>query len=91
MPNDVLRREIIIAAVVFAFGFFILPLATYWVGRELVGTYSTDTSTGALTLAESIWVDLLRFKLGAWVLVLAPYGVVQLLRLARRVWRAAPL
>jgi len=91
MPNDTVRREIVIAAVVFAFGFFVLPLAIYWVGRELVGTYSTDATAGAMTLAESIWADLLRFRLSAWVLVLAPYGVVQLLRLARRLWRAAPL
>jgi hypothetical protein len=91
MPNDALRREIIIGAVSFALGFFVLPLAIYWVGRELIGPYSTDASTGALTLAESIWADLLRFRLTAWVLVLAPYGMVQLLRLARRLWRASPL
>ena len=89
MPNDVLRRELIIAAVVFAFGFFVLPLAIYWVGRELVGGYSPEA--GGMPLAESIWADLLHFRLAAWVLVLAPYGVVQLLRLARRLWRAAPL
>ncbi len=91
MPNDTLRREIIIAAVLFAFGFFVLPLAIYWVGRELIGNYSTDASAGALAFAESIWADLLRFRLAAWVLVLAPYGLVQLLRLTRRLWRAAPL
>ena len=49
MPNDTLRREIVIAAAVFAFGFFVLPLAIYWVGRELIGTYSTDPAAGALT------------------------------------------
>jgi hypothetical protein len=91
MPNDTLRREIIIAAVSFAFGFFVLPLAIYWVGRELIGNYSTDASAGAFTLTESVWADLLSFRLAAWVLVLAPYGLVQLLRLTRRLWRAAPL
>ena len=70
---------------------FVLPLAIYWVGREMIGSYSTDASAGALTLAESIWADLLRFRLAAWVLVLAPYASVQLLRLTRRLWRAAPL
>ena len=91
MPNDALRREIVIAAVLFAFGFFILPLAIYWVGRELIGTYSTDASAGAITFAESIWADLLRFRLAAWVLVLAPYGMAQLLRLAYRLWRVQAL
>ena len=91
MPNDTLRREIIIGAVLFAFGFFVLPLAIYWVGREMIGNYSADASAGALTLAESIWADLLRFRLAAWVLVLAPYAAVQLLRFTRRLWRAAPL
>jgi hypothetical protein len=91
MPNDTLRREITIAAMLFALGFFVLPLAIYWVGRELIGNYSTDASAGAFTLAESIWADLLHFRLAAWVLVLAPYGLVQLLRLTRRLWRAAPL
>ena len=91
MTNDTLRREIIIGAVLFACGFFVLPLAIYWVGRELIGSYSTDPTAGAFTLAESIWSDLLRLRVAAWVLVLTPYGVVQLLRLARRVWRTAPL
>lgn len=91
MQNEKLRREIIIAGISFAFGFFILPLAIYWVGRELIGPYSTDSAAGALSLAESIWSDLLTFRLAAWALVLAPYGLVQLLRLARRTWRAAPL
>ena len=91
MPNDTLRREIIIAAVLFAFGFFVLPLAIYWVGHELIGNYSTDASAGAFALAERIWADVLRFRLPAWVLVLAPYALVQLLRLTRRLWLVAPL
>lgn len=91
MPTDPVRREIVIAAVAFAVGFFILPLAIYWVGRELVGTYSTDPSEGALALAESIWSDLMRLRWSAWLLVLSPYAVAQLLRFTRRLWRPAPL
>lgn len=91
MQNERLRREIVIGGVLFAFGFFILPLAIYWVGRELIGPYSTDPAAGAFALAESIWSDLLGLRPAAWALVLAPYGLVQLLRLARRAWRAAPL
>ncbi|MEO8467395.1 MAG: hypothetical protein ABI640_18885 [Gammaproteobacteria bacterium] len=91
MPTDTLRREIIIGAVCFALGFFILPLAIYWVGHELIGNYSPDASAGALALAESIWADVLHFRLAAWVLVLAPYALVLLLRFTRSLWRAAPL
>ena len=75
----------------FAVGFFVLPLAIYSVGRELVGTYSADGSAGALHLAESIWLDLLRLRWTAWLLLLAPYGVVQVLRFTRRLWRTARL
>jgi len=91
MPNDILRREIIIGAVCFALGFFMLPFAIYWVGHALIGSYSADGSAGALALAESIWVDLLQFRLAAWVLVLAPYALAQLFRFTRRLWLAAPL
>jgi hypothetical protein len=89
MQNDLLRRELIIGAALFAFGFFVLPLAIYWVGQELIGDYAADA--GAFTLAESIWADLLSFRLAAWLLVLSPYCAVQLLRLARRCWRAKAL
>jgi hypothetical protein len=91
MPTDPLRREIVIAAVSFAVGFFVLPLAIYWVGHGLIGNYSTDASAGAFTLAESIWADALHLRWAACLVVLAPYGVVQLLRFARRAWRPAPL
>ena len=89
MPNDTLRREVIIAAIGFAFGVFILPLAIYTVGRELIGPYSSDANAGALALAESIWNDMLHLRLAAWVLALAPYGVAQLVRLTYRLWRSA--
>jgi hypothetical protein len=84
--NDLLRRELIIVAVLFAFGFFALPFAIYGVGQKMIGDYAPDA--GAWALTESIWSDLLSLKLSAWLLVLSPYGVVQLLRLGRRIWRA---
>jgi hypothetical protein len=84
--NDALKRELILIAALFAFGFFVLPLAIYWVGQEMIGDYAPDAGVWALT--ESIWSDLLSFRLAAWLLVLSPYGIVQLVRLARRCWRA---
>jgi hypothetical protein len=89
MQHDLFKRELIIGAALFAFGFFVLPLAIYWVGQKLIGDYAPDA--GALTLAESIWADLLSFRLAAWLLVLSPYCVVQLIRLARRCWHPKTL
>ena len=66
MHNEVLKREVIIGAALFAFGFFVLPLAIYWVGRELIGEYAPDA--GVWTLMESIWADLLSFRLAAWLI-----------------------
>lgn len=80
------RRELIIAATLFAFGVFVLPLAIYWVGQNIMGEYAADT--GVLGLAEHIWTDLLTLSPAAWLLVLSPYVVVQLGRAIRTWWRA---
>lgn len=83
--RDPWRREILIAALMLAFGFFVLPVAIYAVGVRVIGAYGADG--GLLDLAERIWADLLALAPAAWVLVLAPYVAVQALRLARRLWR----
>lgn len=88
MPNETLKRELLIAVVVLALGFFALPFLIYWVGRELIGDYAAG---GGMALAESIWTDLLHLQPAAWALLLCPYGIVQLARLAWRLWRTAPL
>ncbi len=79
------KRELVIAAVLFGFGLLALPFAIYWVGSQLIGEYSPDASP--LTLAEQIWTNLLQLEPFAWVLVVSPYVVLQLVRLVRRVWR----
>jgi hypothetical protein len=89
MPNDVWKRELTIAAVLFAFGFFVLPLAIYWIGGQFIGQY--EPGSGALTLADRFWSDLLRLNPLAWLLVLSPYLVVQLARIVRRTWRTRTL
>jgi hypothetical protein len=85
MPTNPWKRELVIAAVLFGFGFLALPFAIYWVGTELIGEYAPEANV--LTLAERIWTDLLRLEPVAWLLVLSPYAVLQLMRLTRRVWR----
>lgn len=79
------RRELVMAAAGFGVGLFVLPLAIYAVGKQIFGDYSPDG--GVMTLAEHIWSDLLVFEPSAWILVLSPYLVLQLGRVARRLWR----
>lgn len=77
-----LRRELTIAAAAFAVGFFVLPPAIYWLGQRVLGNYAPGA--GMLDLADQIWGDLLQLAPAAWLLVLSPYLLVQLLRLLRR-------
>jgi len=83
------KREVAIAAGMLAVGLFVLPLAIYAVGRQLIGEYSTDS--GALALAEHVWTDFLSLRPTAWILVLCPYVTIQLGRYVRRVWRPKEL
>jgi len=89
MTDTTWKRELTIAASMLAFGLFILPLAIYLVGTKVVGEYGPDS--GLLDLAEHIWTDFLSLRATAWILVLGPYVVVQLLRYVRRVWRPKQL
>ena len=66
-----------------------LPFAVYVVGQQMLGDYATDS--GAMALAESVWLDLLALRWWAWLLVLSPYVTVQLARAVRRVWRPKSL
>ena len=77
------RREAAIAAGSVVFGLIALPFAVYVVGQRLLG----DHDPGPLGLAEAIWRDFLSLRLPAWILVLCPYIMIQLVRFARRVWR----
>jgi hypothetical protein len=79
------KREVAIAAGLLAFGLIVLPFAVYLVGQRVLGEYGEGD--GALALAESIWRDLLAFRLAAWLLVLSPYLTIQLARGVRRIWR----
>ncbi|HEX5047707.1 MAG TPA: hypothetical protein VFX89_11345 [Gammaproteobacteria bacterium] len=80
------RRELTIAAVAFAVGFFVLPLAIYWLGQRVLGNYAPGA--GVLDLADQIWGDLLALAPAAWLLVLSPYLLLQLFRLLRRLLTA---
>ena len=80
-----IKRELVLAGSLLGLGFFVLPGAVYLVGQTVVGEYPADG--GMLALAVDIWADMFRGNPLALVLVLSPYGIVQLLRLSRRLWR----
>jgi len=79
------KRELVLAGSLVGFGIFVLPGAVYVVGQTVVGEYPADG--GVLALAADIWLNTVRGNPLALVLVFGPYGVVQLLRLSRRLWR----
>jgi hypothetical protein len=79
------QHEVAIAAGSLAFGLLALPFAIYIVGQRVLGEYGDGL--GPLSLAESIWRDLLSLRLPAWILVLSPYLTIQLARGVRRIWR----
>ena len=80
-----IKRELVLAGSLLGLGFFVLPGAVYVVGQTVVGEYPADG--GVLALTVNIWADMVRGNPLALVLVLSPYGIIQLLRLSRRLWR----
>jgi hypothetical protein len=88
LQRSSIKREIAIAAALFAAGLVLLPPAIYWFGRQVAGEYA---GAGPLALADQIWSDLLQLEPAAWVLVLSPFVLVQLVRLIRRTWRSRPV
>jgi hypothetical protein len=75
-----IRKELILAAGLLGAGLLVLPAAVYWVGQQIVGDYEGES--GLAGLIGQIWTDFVTFAPGAWVLVLSPYAIVSLLRIA---------
>jgi len=86
MQSRTIKREIAIAAALFAAGLLVLPFAIYWVGRQIAGDYAGGG--GPLALADQIWADFMQLEPAPWLLVLSPYLLLQLVRLIGRTWRA---
>ena len=80
MKGSVWRREAMIAALLLGFGVVILPSLVYLVGIVIVEPYEGEN--GLATLYGSILSGLVKPELPAWLLVLGPYVVIQLVRLA---------
>ena len=83
-----LGKELLIAIALIGFGLLPLPVLVYWVGTRVVGEYAAEG--GLRALIEDIWTDLASGNILAWLLVVSPYLIIQLLRLARVLWRRRP-
>jgi hypothetical protein len=75
-----LGKEAVLAALLLALGLLALPAAIFVVGRQIMGPYEGEN--GLASLAGAIWTALGTGQPAAWALVLSPYLVVQLVRLA---------
>ncbi len=83
MPESSIAQHLGRAAVLFvrsAFvGLILLPLAIYWVGRYSFGPYPQDG--GLIVFFGHIYSDVQGGKPLAWLLVLAPWLLLQTTRL----------
>lgn len=75
-------KELLIAAILLSFGTLLLPVAVFMVGQQILGSYEGG---GVADLSQAVWSALLAGRASAWLLVLSPYLVIQLLRLSWRV------
>ncbi|HEX6994110.1 MAG TPA: hypothetical protein VF339_08175 [Gammaproteobacteria bacterium] len=80
-----MKFELILALTLLAFGMLALPIAVYWVGQLVIGGYESEG--GVAGLIGAIWDDLGRGSPAAWILVLSPYVVIQLFRVAFKLLR----
>ncbi len=83
-----LRKELLVAAALLSFGLTALPVLVYWVGMRVVGEYNPES--GLSDFVWHIWSDLAAGSVLAWILIVSPYLIIQLLRLALIFWRRRP-
>lgn len=84
VPGIVLRKEIGLFVGLLFFGLVVMPLAIYWVGEIVFGTYGGH---GYFEFYGTISEKIRGGDGVAWFLVLAPYLVWQCLRLTAVAWR----
>lgn len=77
-------RELLLFVFLLLAGLSLLPLAIFFVGDLIFGEYGGD---GFGHFLESIFKRLGNGDRFAWLLVLSPYIVLQLLRSMRIAWR----
>jgi hypothetical protein len=84
--QPVWKRELAWATGLIAMGLILLPVCVYWVGQVVVGEYAPDR--GLWDMLLHIWSDSARGGALAWMLVLGPYALAQVLRAIRCVRRS---
>jgi hypothetical protein len=72
-----LRFELILAGVLLAIGFGLMPLAVFLVGQQILGDYGG----GLGTFYGDLYAALGRGERGAWILLTSPLIGIELLRL----------
>lgn len=84
--NKTVIRELILFVSLALAGIALVPPAVFFVGGLVFGDYGGD---GFGQFFEALLGKLVRIDRFAWLLVLAPYIVLQLLRGMRIAWRRA--
>ncbi len=79
-------REVLLFLALAIAGIVLLPLAVFFVGDAVFGSYGGD---GFGEFLESLLAKLGRADRFAWLLVLSPYIILQLLRIMALGWRVA--
>jgi hypothetical protein len=81
-----LKKEFSIFVALLFFGFVLLPICIWFVGKAVFGAYG---GAGYGEFFGSLSGKIRAGDMVAWFLVLSPWIVLQILRLAARGWRAA--
>ena len=80
------RRELTILVILLAFGFFIVPLLIWAVGRGVLGPY---TDGGPFALLVDFFNGLKTGSAVYWCVAFGPYLLVMLMRGVWRILRSA--
>ena len=84
LKKTVLRETALLLGLVFV-GLVLLPIVIYWTGPLVLGEYGGD---GFADFFRSLGARIRDGEAAAWLLVLAPYLGVQVLRLTWFAWRS---
>jgi hypothetical protein len=77
LPNRA-RFELILSSICLGIGLFVVPALIYTVGAALLGPYDKDA--GLAAFYGNFFADLAEPSGRAWIITLAPLGLVYLLR-----------
>jgi len=82
--KKIARKEAFLLLGLLFFGFVLMPIAIYWIGQSLFGTYAGQGYGDFFgTLSEKIRTG----DAVAWFLIMSPYLVWQCMRLIALAWR----